>query len=370
MKKLFVIFILFLSSVCMGAESTPEKAVQEFFAESLKNTVSHKEFFSVFNLESVKEQNHIDELNRKSQLLKQRRYVKSEYSSRSLNLKVSDVSYHGDGKIAQVMVRVTDINGRTKHRMYQLQQNSAGLWKMAFYIKPFPPTEVECRAALAHSIEDPMLQKKDGSQDIFISIPGKKLTLSSGKECFALAYPAGDLSVPADELSRQELWNFKVPDRAVYEDPSYQKRFDRDAAIVRELEKAGYVQLKEGIVSLEYIGFNGKNQEVKIAGMVYSFTDEGRDLLLRKAAENSPIDNERLYVGTTSVKSVDVLTHNQSDKFKYKCVFNKKFTPAGGALTGDFFELISSGMENPLTDKKRTMTVIYYFKNNSWIEAN
>ena len=99
------------------------------------------------------------------------------------------------------------------------------------------------------------------------------------------------------------------------------------------MEKAGYVQLQEGIVSLKDAGFNGRNQEVKIAGIVYSFTDEGRELLLRNISEKLQLD-ESLYVGTSSVKSVDVLTHNQSDKFKYKCVFNKKFTAAGSALTG------------------------------------
>ena|GEM_PF-5752052 len=369
MKKLFVIFILFLCSACLGAENTPEKVIQDYFAVSLKNSVSQKEFFSVFNLESVKEQSNIDELNRKSDLLRKRRNVRAEYSTRTLNIKITDISYHGDGKIAQVMVRITDVNGRTKHEMYQLQQNSSGLWKMAFYIKPFPPTEAECRAALAHSMEDHMLQNKDGSQDVFISIPGKKITLSSGKEYFALAYPAGDPALHSEEAARQDLWNFKAPDRAVYEDPSYKKSFDREVAIVRELEKAGYVQLQEGIVSLKDAGFNGRNQEVKIAGIVYSFTDEGRELLLRNISEKLQLD-ESLYVGTSSVKSVDVLTHNQSDKFKYKCVFNKKFTAAGSALTGDFFELISKGRENPLKDNKQTMTVIYSNKNNTWLEAN
>ncbi len=370
MKKLFVIFILFLSSVCQGAENTPEKAIQDYIAVTFKNSASQKEFFSVFNLESVKEQSNIDELNRKSYLLRKRRNVRAEYSTRTLNLKITDISYHGDGKIAQVMVRITDVNGRTKHRMYQLQQNSAGVWKMAFYIKPFPPSADECRGALAHSVEDLMQQNKDGSQDIFISVPGKKIALSSGREYFALAYPAGDPALHSEEAARQDLWNFKAPDRAVYEDPSYQKSFEREAAIVRELEKAGYVQVQEGIVSLENAVLNGRNQELKIAGIVYSFTDEGRELMLRNLSENSQFEKASLYVGTSSVKSVDVLTHNQSDKFKYKCVFNKKFTAAGSALTGDFFELISYGRENPLTDQKRTMTVIYNYKNNTWVEAN
>jgi hypothetical protein len=182
-------------------------------------------------------------------------------------------------------------NGKTAKGRVQVQKLKDGSWMVPMAAKQFPPTAEECAAAYAYHASHSFMtmassmmdsegkKKNDDVLAIKREVPGFILQATDDDYAYLLAYPTYDKRVPQND---RKLLNFRLNTASKFNRPDYEPLFKKSYALLKALEKAGYVTMDEGLVEADYYDYFSKPkiQKVKLAGVKFAFTDKGaRELL-------------------------------------------------------------------------------------------